>query len=164
MNAIDYVTHIEEEGLQLFELLGFDAPNQELKNTYNLLANSQRRHLASLLAMKTETAATRSESALLERTKCLSNGFERLLDSRDIMHELKNDPDAFWHVVRTEEECIKLMEGMAHAEKETASRKLLDRLIAGEKDHLENIENIYAFVTAPHTFLEWGEFSNLQRL
>ena len=164
MNAIDYMTRFEEDGLHLFELLGFDAHSGELKNTFNLLANSQRQHLGKLLAIKRDVPPGIGESALLERTSGLSNGFEMLLTSHDLQHALKNDPDAFWHIVHAEEEFIKLLEGVAHAEKETACRQLLDHLITTEKGHLEHIENIYEFITTPHSFLEWGEFSNLQRL
>jgi rubrerythrin len=164
MTAIDYMTRFEEDGLQLYELLGFTSQNQELKNTFNLLADSQRRHLTTLLSMKNEVQSTIGESELLGRTTVLTNGFQRLLESHDIQRELKNDPEAFWHILRTEQECIKLMEGVAHAEPEESNRTLLNRLIVEEKEHLEKIENIYEFITTPRSFLEWGEFSNTRQL
>jgi rubrerythrin len=154
------MTRFEEDGLHLYELLEYGSENSELKTTFGLLADSQRRHLAGLLALRDNSAGKVRDSALIERTKKLTNGFERLLESHDIHVELKHDPDAFWHILNAEQECIKIMEGIAHAETDAETRRLLDRMVTDEKEHLERIENIYEFITAPHSFLEWGEFSN----
>jgi hypothetical protein len=43
-------------------------------------------------------------------------------------------------------------------------RRVLERIVSDEKDHLSKIENIYEFMETPHTYLEWGEFSNLHPL
>jgi rubrerythrin len=164
MNAIDYITRFEEDGLHLYELLEYGTENKELKTTFGLLANSQRKHLADLLALRENSAGTIRDSALIERTKGLINGFERLLESHDIHKELQHDPDAFWHILNAEQECIRMMEGIAHAEPDEQSRRLLEQLAMSEKEHLEKIVNIYDFITKPHTYLEWGEFNNQQSL
>ena len=164
MNAIDYMTRFEQDGLHLYELLEFEAENKEMKTTFGLLANRQRRHLEALHALERESAGKVTDSALVEKTNCLVNGFEQLLEARDIHAALKNDPDAFGHILRAEQECIKLMAGMAHAESDAGNKRLLYQLVEEEKAHLENIENIYEFITTPRTFLEWGEFSNLHQL
>jgi rubrerythrin len=164
MNAIDYLTRFEEDGLHLYELLEYGTENKELKTTFGLLANGQRKHLAELLAVRECAGGTIRDSALIERTKGISNGFERLLESHDVHKELQHDPDAFWHILNAEQECIRMMEGIAHAEPDMGTRRLLDQLVTSEKEHLEKIVNIYDFITAPHTYLEWGEFSNLHSL
>jgi hypothetical protein len=163
MNAIDYLTRFEEDGLHLYELLAFDTTNPELKTTFGLLAGSQRQRLTELLALR-KTIGESDNSSLIERTKGIPNGFERLLESHDIHQELKHDPDAFWHILNAEQECIKTMEGIALAEADGVTRKLLEQLVTKEREHLERIEGIYEFITTPHTFLEWGEFSNLHPL
>jgi len=164
MNAIDYVTRFEEDGLHLYELLAYGTENKELKTTFGLLANSQRKHLAALLALQKGAEGEVGDSPLIERTHGLINGFERLLESHDIHKELQHDPDAFWHILNAEQECIRMIEGVAHAEADAGTRKLLEQLVSTEKEHLEKIENIYEFITTPHTYLEWGEFSNLHPL
>lgn len=164
MTAIDFMTRFEEDGLHLYELLAYNTTNPELRTTYGLLANGQRRHIAELLALKQSTAGQVGDSVFVDRAKPLINGFSRLLECHDIHAEMKNDPDAFWHVVNAEQEFIRLMEGMAHAEPADANRQLLQRLVDEEKEHLEKIENIYDFIKTPHTYLEWGEFSNLHPL
>jgi rubrerythrin len=41
MNAIEYMIAFEEDGLHLYELLAFTSTNDELRTTFNLLADSQ---------------------------------------------------------------------------------------------------------------------------
>lgn len=163
MNAIEFVRCFEEDGLRLFELLGFDTENRELRTTFNLLANTQRAHIAELLAMGKRVSGD-TDFPVLERTKGLTNGFSRLLASSDIHREMKTDPDAFGHIVHAEEEFISMLEGIANNEADSTKHALLMQLLQGEKGHLEKIENIYDFIKTPHTYLEWGEFSNLHPL
>ena len=164
MNAIDYMIGFEEDGLHLYELLAFDCANDELRTTFNLLADSQRGHLTELLDMKGKIGTVGSESTLVERAECLTNGFRRLLESHDIHRELKSDPDAVWHILNAEEGYIRLLEGMAKSEPVDEVRDLLERMVEDEREHLDKIVNIYEFIKAPHTYLEWGEFSNLHSL
>jgi rubrerythrin len=164
MNAIDYLTRFEEDSLHLYELLEYGAENKELQTTFGLLADGQRRRLRELLQMRDTISGEIVDSNLIERTKTLTNGFERLLESHDVYKELKHDPDAFWHILNAEQECIKMMEGIAHTEADDGTRRLLEQLVAGEKEHLGKVEGIYEFITTPHTYLEWGEFSNTRQL
>jgi rubrerythrin len=164
MNAIDYMIRIEEDGLNLYEILSDGARDRELKEIFELLAERQRSHLSALETLRESVGPDDAESGLLERATHVENGFRRLLNSHDMLHELKNDHDAFVHVLKAEEDTIKLLEGMAKAETRITTRTLLERIAEDEKAHLTNIENIYEFIEAPRTYLEWGEFSNLHPL
>jgi len=164
MNAIEYMIGFEEDGLHLYEALACDSTNAELKTTFNLLADSQRRHLVDLLELKDSRKEILADSALIERATHVTNGFRRLLESHDIHVELKSDPDAMWHILNAEEEYIKLLEGMAKVESAEEMKDFLGRMLEDERGHLDKIVNIYEFIKAPHTYLEWGEFSNLHTL
>ncbi len=74
------------------------------------------------------------------------------------------DPDGFYHVVKAEEENIRILEGMAASEPSETASLLLQELADDERKHLEIMENIYDFVEKPHSYLECGEFSNLNQL
>jgi rubrerythrin len=154
----------EEDGLHLYEALACDSPNSEIKTIFNLLADSQRKHLGELLELKESKELIGADSKLVERATHLTNIFRKLLDSRDLQAELKLDPDAVWHILSAEEDYIKLLEGIEKAEPEERIRELIGRMVEDEKEHLEQIVSIYEFVKAPQTFLEWGEFSNLHAL
>jgi rubrerythrin len=164
MSAIDFMLRTEEDGLRLYEELGYEARDPELKEIFELLAERQRNHLDELATLKKSVDPADTDSTLVERTCHLANGFRRLLESNDLLRELKNDRDAFYHILKAEEETIELLEGMAKAEPQENTRIILERIAEDEKNHLSTIENIYEFIEAPHTYLEWGEFSNLHPL
>jgi len=164
MNALDFMTRFEEDCLRFYETLGSNENNRELKNLYELLADSQRRHLGMLETLKETTRSSDGESDLVERAAHVVNGFREMLFTHDIMKAMRNDRDAFSHVLHAEEEMIKLCEGMAKAEPNLNTKALLTWLAENEKHHLKEIEGIYDFVEAPDCYLEWGEFSNLRSL
>jgi len=164
MNVIDFMIQREQDGLRLYELLGHETADPRVKEIFELLADRQRVHLGALEALKENVDPADADSMLAERTQHVGNGFRQLLDSPDILRQLKNDPDAFVHIVKAEDESIQLLEGMAKAESRENIRTLLESMAEEEKGHLVNIENIYDFMETPRTFLEWGEFSNLHPL
>lgn len=164
MNALNFMIQREEDGLRLYETLGYETTDHELKDIFALLATLQRDHLNALESLKESVGSSDADSTFAERTRHLGNGFRRLLDSHDLLHELKNDRDAFLHILKAEEETIRLLEGMAKAESQMNTRILLERIAEEEKNHLSTIENIYDFMEAPHSYLEWGEFPNLKTL
>jgi rubrerythrin len=164
MNVFDYAIRLEERGVQLFEQLKQDTENHELRQIFDSLRSMEEEHLTSLRAMKQVVTAEEAKSTMVDRAWQVKDGFEKLLESSDILHELKMDPDGFYHIVKAEEENIRMLEGMAATEPSETASLLLQELADEEKKHLEVIENIYDFMEKPHTYLEWGEFSNLNQL
>ncbi len=164
MNAIDYMIEIERDGLQLYETLDRKVTNIEFKEIFSLLADSQRRHLSALENIKSNLAGQENNFMDVDKSMQGNNGFRRLLKSRDLLGKLENDQDAFWHIVTTEDEVIKVLEGVAANESHRELRRMLEQIVKDEKEHLSKIENIYEFVETPHSYLEWGEFSNLHPL
>lgn len=164
MNALDFMTRFEEDCLRFYETLGNNERNRELRDLYGLLADSQRKHLGILETLKETTRGSDAESVLVERAAHVLNGFREVLLTHDITKVMRNDRDAFSHVLHAEEEMIKLCEGMAKAEPGTNAKALLAWLAENEKKHLMEIEEIYDFVESPGCYLEWGEFSNLRSL
>jgi len=164
MDAIEFMARFEEDGLRFFEALGAECTDAERKELFELLADNQKRHLGSLEKLKENLHGIETDTTLVDRAGEVVNGFRRTLCSCDILQEFKQDADAFDHIVRAEEEVIELLDGMAKAETEENTRELLVLLAEGEKEHLSRMESIYEFIEAPHTYLEWGEFSNLHPL
>lgn len=164
MNVFDYAIRLEEEGVRLFERLGQDTGNGELKRIFSHLAAMEEEHLDSLRAMKQAVTEQESRSSLVERAWHVKGGFEKLLEASDLLHELRTDPDGFCHIITAEEENVRMLEGMAATEPSETARLLLHELADEERKHLDVMENIYDFVEKPHAYLEWGEFSNLNQL
>jgi len=164
MNAIDFMMRIEEDGLRLYEMLSREATDTERKEIFTLLADNQKRHLNTMIALKNGMRSTDTNEIEVPETNYLHNGFRRMMKSPDIMSALKNDPDGFGHVVTTEEGIIRVLEGLATCEPQKDVCRVMQRMVSDEREHLSKIENIYDFIEAPHTYLEWGEFSNLHPL
>jgi rubrerythrin len=164
MNALDLMARFEEDGLHFFETVWNTTTDPEMKELFGILADNQKHHLNDLDKLKVSMTGIETDCSLIDRAGELVNGFRSVLVSPDIRKELKNDPDAFDRIVKAEDGMIDLLKGMAKAEQEENTRELLELLAEEEMEHLNRMENIYEFVEAPRTYLEWGEFSNLHSL
>lgn len=164
MTTIDFLVRIEEDGLRLSEKLGRETTNAEQKELFILLADSQKRRLGTLATLKKHISSREADEMTVPETTYLHNGFRTLMRNGNINKMLKNDQDAFGHIVTTEEEVIHVLEGLAADEPRKEVCWMLRRIVNEEKEHLNNIESIYDFIETPHTYLEWGEFSNLHPL
>ena len=164
MNVFDYAIGMEEHAARLFELLFDETEDSELKRIFGLLATRERDCILHLTTMKDTVNPDDALSDQLDRARDVTDGFERLLEEHDVLHKLRTDPDAYEHIVKAEEDNIRMLEGVAEVEENRSVRKLLNQLAAGKRKELSEIENIYDFVETPRTYLEWGEFSNLHPL
>ncbi len=161
MNILDHAIKLEEDGRKLYEKLAAEAPIPELKSIFTLLAEEEQQHHDLLLARKNGEDVVKADSTVLQKSK---NDFYKMLRRKDVLGILKGDPDGYLHMIKAEEEFIRLYEEMAKNEKNESAATLLSTIIAEEKAHLAIMENIYEFMESPRTFLAWGEFSNLKEL
>ena len=154
MNVFECAIKKEEEARLYYEKLAAAATVPELKNLFTMLADAEREHLDALVGMKGGVNPQLTGFKALEGAACL---FKPLMAKRD----LKEDPDAYRHVVKEEEEEVRFYEELAGQAKDEGSRKILLKIADEERKHLSIVENIYSFVESPKNFLAWGEFSNL---
>ena len=159
MNIFDCAIKMETEAGKHYEKLAAGASVPELKQLFSLLAAAEAEHLQALTKAKQRIDAETAAFSALKDAACV---FRPLLGKRDLMEELENDPDAYRHVVKEEEESIEFYVKLADSTDNEETKALLLALAEEEKRHLSIIENIYSFLEAPRTYLAWGEFSNLQ--
>lgn len=159
MNVFDFAMRMEEESWSYYEKLAAAARSKDMKNIFTLLAESEREHHEHLTILKTTTDPGQAQSVVLEHAK---DHLHKLIENLAPADLLDNDEDAYRHVIRQEEISIGLYEKLADQEPNKAAANILRRLAQEEREHLEMVENIYDFVEAPRTYLEWGEFSNLR--
>jgi rubrerythrin len=112
-----------------------------------------------MVKMKQNLEPQKAGFSVLQNASCV---FRPLLGKRELMEELKNDPDAYRHIVRREEEDVRFYEDLAAKAKDSESRALLLMIADEERKHLSIVENIYSFVESPKSYLAWGEFSNIK--
>jgi rubrerythrin len=159
MNILDCAIKREEGARMYYEKLAAATTVPELNNLFTMLASAEQEHHDALVAMKGSIDPQKTQFKALQEAACL---FKPLLAKRDLMAELKEDPDAYRHIVKEEEEGISFYEELAAQEKDEGTRGILLMIAAEERKHLNIVENIYSFVESPKTFLAWGEFSNLK--
>jgi len=159
MNVFDFALKMEEDGRAYYQKLVAETSVPEFKTIFAMLADAEQAHHDAIEAMKKGVSAEQVDSKVLEKAK---NVFQKILERKQTLASLKEDPDGFKHAIRIAEEGIKLYEEMAGKETNPVAVKVLLMLAEEEKKHLEIMENIYDFAEAPHTFLAWGEFSNLK--
>jgi rubrerythrin len=159
MNVFDFALKMEEDGKAFYEKLAAETKVHELKMIFSMLASAEEEHHEALDVMKKNIPPGKADSKVLENAR---NIFQGLLERKDAIDMLKNDPDGYRHVIKTAVAGIKLYEEMAGKESNPDAVKILRMLAEDEKKHLEIMENIYDFAEAPKSFLAWGEFSNLK--
>ena len=159
MDIIECAINKELEARTWYEQLAADVSEPALKELFSVLAASEDEHFKALSNLRDGEGEKSAGFVALTNAAC---AFRPLLDQRDHVATLSRDPDGYRQILAEEEETIRLYEDLAaHADDEGA-RKLLDKLVAEEKRHLNIVENIFEFVESPRTYLAWGEFSNLR--
>lgn len=159
MNVIDCALKMEEEARLHYEELAAAAPTPELRTLFSLLTAAEREHRHALEKIKEGVAAPETGFVALNEASCV---FRALLSKRELLAGLKNDSDAYQHVIKEEQESVKLYEELAAKAEDGDTRNLLLMIAEEERRHLNIVENIYSFLESPKTYLAWGEFSNLR--
>jgi rubrerythrin len=149
---------MEEEAREFYEKLATAVAIPELKNLFSMLATAEKEHHDALIKMQGSSDPQKIRFSVLQEAACV---FKPLLAKRDLIAELKNDPDAYRHALKQEEDGVRFYEDLATKAQDEATREILLMIAQEERKHLNIIENIYSFVESPRTYLAWGEFSNL---
>ena len=162
MNIIECTIKMKKETRAHYGRLAEVVADVELKRLFSLLAAAEDEHIDKLVALKA-TMNTTDASAfnLLDESVCV---FSPHIDPRHLAETLRNDPDAYLHVVHEEEETIEFFDQLKDQAENEQMKRICQTLADKEREHLTMLENIYFFVEEPRTYLEWGEFSNLKSL
>jgi rubrerythrin len=162
MNILECTIKMKQETRAHYERLSEAVTEKEMKQLFSLLASAEDEHIEKLRALS-DTMNKTDASALnaLDESVCV---FSPHIDPRHLAEALRNDPDAYRHVVQEEEETIEFFDQLSNEAEGEEMKKVCHALADKEREHLTMLENIYFFVEEPRTFLEWGEFSNLKEL
>ena len=162
MNILECTIKMKQETRAHYARLSEAVAEKELKRLFSLLASAEDEHIEKLVALKADMnkIGTLSFDALDENV-CV---FSPHIDPRHLAETLRNDPDAYRHVVQEEEETIEFFDQLKNQAENEQMKRVCQVLADKEREHLSMLENIYFFVEEPRTYLEWGEFSNLKGL
>jgi rubrerythrin len=162
MNILECTIKMKQETCAHYSRLAEAVTDNELKRLFSLLAAAEDEHIDKLIALKaTMNGMNAAAFNPLEESVCV---FSPHIDPRHLAETLRNDPDAYLHVVHEEEETIEFFDQLKEQAENEQMKRICQALADKEREHLTMLENIYFFVEEPRTYLEWGEFSNLKSL
>jgi len=162
MNILECTIKMKQETRAHYERLSEAVTEKELKRLFSMLAAAEDEHIEKLNVLKDGmNKIESSDFAVLDSSVCV---FSPHIDPRHLAETLRNDPDAYRHVVQEEEEAIEFFDQLKNQAENEAMKRVCQVLADKEREHLTMLENIYFFVEEPRTYLEWGEFSNLKGL
>jgi rubrerythrin len=162
MNILECTIKMKRETRAHYVRLAGAVTDNELKRLFSLLAAAEDEHIEKLVTLKA-TMKTMDVSSFnpIDESVCV---FSPHIDPRHLAETLRNDPDAYRHVVQEEEETIEFFDQLKNQAENEQMKRVCQVLADKEREHLTMLENIYFFVEEPRTYLEWGEFSNLTSL
>lgn len=161
MNIIDCTIQMRKEAQQNYANLSLAVADRQMKRLFSLLALAEDEHIDKLMAIQTETMTSPAPDNRLSSSAC---SYKSSLQPENLGNLLRQDADAYLHVLKDEEKTIDFFDRLAGSAETETMRTVCLAVAAREREHLQRIENIYAFVEEPRTYLEWGEFSNLRSL
>ena len=162
MNILECTIKMKQETRAHYERLSEAVTEKELKQLFSLLAAAEAEHIEKLVVLKNNMNAIETVSFnALDESVCV---FSPHIDPRHLADTLRNDPDAYRHVVQEEEDTIEFFDQLKKQAESEQMKSVCQLLADKEREHLTMLENIYFFVEEPRTYLEWGEFSNLKGL
>lgn len=162
MNILECTIKMKQETRAHYERLSEAVAEKEMKRLFSLLAAAEDEHIEKLRALN--DAMEKADATALNRIDESVCMFSPHIDPRHLADALRDDPDAYRHVVREEEETIEFFDQLKNQADSEQMKKVCQALADKEREHLTMLEHIYFFVEEPRTYLEWGEFSNLKGL
>lgn len=160
MNVFDCAIKRKEDSSKNYEKLATITAVPELKTLFTILAASEQEHRDALEKMKSNLDSEGITFHALQDATCQ---FTDLLDQHALMTELKEDYDAYRHVIKEEEDGIRFYKELAAQTENEGARRILLSIADEERKHLSIVENIYFFVESPKNYLANAEFSNLKK-
>ncbi len=161
MNIIECTIKMKEESRAHYERLAEAVQDKEVKRLFVLLAAAEEEQLTVLNEMNNRIGLESGEAGNLSGDVCT---FRPFLRTENLARELQSDPDAYRHVISEEAETMEFFNQLVEDSKDENMKRVCRMLADQERKHMEQVENIYAFVEDPRTYLEWGEFSNIKTL
>jgi rubrerythrin len=157
MNILDFAIKMEVDGKAFYEKLAQGSSMAGLKTIFSRLAEDEQKHLEVFQSLQAGQTVAMADTTVLEEAQ---NVFASFLQS-ERPDTPSADLEAYRFAMKLEVDSFRLYEEAAGKENDPEAQRLLLRIAEEEHKHFSILENIYDFVNAPHQYLAWREFSNL---
>ena len=166
MDILDFAMKMEMDGRKFYEKSAAETTDLELKSILLSLADEEKNHYEFFRRMKDKpndlsAASVLTGSGTLTKIK---NIFEIMASNKD-KKPFGDDVVSTWtEALRTEEKAVKLYTDEAARESDPERKKLLLRIAAEEKNHVQMIDSVLMYVKHPAVFAETAQYKNFKSL
>ncbi len=158
MNLYKFAQATEESGVSFYQELADKAEDDGVKRIFTMFAADEKQQLKKLERMLQHyPKLAKMNCGRLEKNGIVFDQLRKSINADNIHSDL----EAYQLAHQAEKKVIEQYLKAAEAESRPAVKKFLQWLAALEQHELKEIQQLLDFVSAPSTFLEWGEFSNL---
>jgi rubrerythrin len=153
MNILDFAMEMDRSGRDYYRQMALKARTPGVRQVFGWMAREEERLMKEYRCMKEAVSGRGAESSMLQMA---DNPFRHQAGLTPPQDEL----EAYRLIMAMEGKACQLLQSAAMQE-EGPAQEILRRVAAMECGALNEVEEIYDFVSAPSAFLAWSEFSNL---
>lgn len=158
MNLYAFAQATEKSGIHFYQEMAARARQEGVKRVFRMLADDEKKLLKKIELMQQRYP----EIGELKCGRLRKNAivFDRLRRNPG-RNRISTDLDAYQLAQQAEQQIVRQYQQAAAIENKPVIKRFLLWLAALEQHELAEIEQLFDFVNAPTSSLEWGEFSNL---
>jgi rubrerythrin len=155
MKVLRFAEEVDRSARRFYEEMAARTDNPGVKRIFTMLAEDEEQ-----LLRRHRMLTARGDALDAEALDDGVNVFERLR-RREEQLAVADDVAAYRLALEAERDMARQYREAARTEIHPDVRKLLVKIARDEERHIEELEQLYTFTSAPDQFLAWGEFSNL---
>jgi rubrerythrin len=157
MNALQYATEMESEGILYYESQAALFQNTNLERIFSILAEEERKHQKILQSFGQDTVSELPQNSNLIHETNLFFGMEKFAD------EIRANPPqvAVYEMALTiEEKSVRFYENQMDKSSDEHERKVFSFLLSQEIIHVEILEELVTRIRRIDEWVESAEFGN----
>jgi rubrerythrin len=156
MDIFEYAMNVEKDGEALYRELATDAPNTELWQIFEWLADAELRHYQIFKRMEDEKRVVVQETPLLQD---VVNIFEQIkIDEKEIETMPAN---AYRKAKEIEEKMITFYLAKAAETDDPNEKAIFTKVADEEKRHAHVLENLINFANNPEVWIKEDRFKEI---
>jgi rubrerythrin len=157
MNFFDVAKNMELQAIKTYTRLSKEAPLDQLKGVFNVLAEEEKRHYDLFDTLQNKSVEVPADENILSRSKALLSKWERDFKAPGLA-DLRA---AYEKGMQTEHEAVDFYSKEREMLENDNQKQVVEIIINQEKRHIVLFENLIEFVQRPQQWLENAEFNHL---
>jgi rubrerythrin len=160
MNVFEFAMQMEKDGEAFYRQIADNTKNPGLKKIFETLADEEVVHYNTFKKLAEKSATSVVESNILAKSK---NIFAEMKESGPVdLSDETPQTEAYQKAMDAEKEAYTFYEEKAAECDDEAEKQVLLTFAKEERRHYRLLENVQEFVSRPESWIEDGEFINIE--